>query len=211
MTTPVIRRAETAADIATVGRLITVSFDHLDANRWLIPDPDLRLTAMQEFFAVLTEHAAGGAGQVLLADDGRAAAVWFDRTVEATEPAGYAERIAAAAGPFADRFAALDAAFDAHHPGDKHLHLAFLAVDPDHWGQGLGGALMNHTHAGLDEQGLPAYLEATNPRNQALYRRYGYQDMTPSQIVLGDPAANTDEVTAGAVFYRMWRPAAAAR
>ena len=205
MSTPGIRTVTTAEDVVAAGRLVAVSFDHLDANHYLIPDETRRLEAMQEFFTVLTAHAANGAGKVLLTEDGNATAVWFDRTVEPTEPDGYAERINAAAGEYADRFAALDELFEAHHPTEPHWHLAFLAVHPDHWSRGLGGALMDHTHGWLDKEGLPAYLEATNADNQRVYRRHGYTDMTPFPIVLGDPAGSTEDKVAGATFYRMWR------
>ncbi|GGL11249.1 GNAT family N-acetyltransferase [Mangrovihabitans endophyticus] len=210
MSAPAIRVVTDEADIATVATLITASFDHLDANRYLIPDPERRFDAMREFFAVLTEHAAAGAGEVLLTGDGHAGAVWFDRTVEPTEPDGYAKRIEQAAGPYAERFTALDEAFEANHPTDPHWHLAFLAVDADHQRRGLGGALMEHTHAELDRRGLAAYLEATNADNRRVYRRHGYADMTPSEIVLGDPRGNTGDRVVGATFYRMWRPAGSA-
>jgi GNAT superfamily N-acetyltransferase len=120
-------------------------------------------------------------------------------------PADYTARIEKASGRYAERFAELDAAFEADHPKDPHWHLAFLAVDPDHQSHGLGEALMDHAHAWLDKQGVSAYLEATNADNQRVYRRHGYTDMTPSQIVVGDPAAHSSAHTAGATFYRMWR------
>ena len=198
---PGIRPADSAADVAAASLLIATSFDHLDANHYLIPDEARRLEAMRVFFAVLTEHAANGAGKVLLTEDGAGTAVWFDRTVEPTEPEGYTEQIAGAAGEYADRFAALDELFEAHHPTPAHWHLAFLAVHPERWGQGIGSALMNHTHTWLDKEGLPAYLEATNADNQRVYRRHGYTDMTPSAIVLGDPSGAGEHAT----FYRMWR------
>jgi GNAT superfamily N-acetyltransferase len=193
-----IRSAADDADVAAAADLIALSFDHLDANHYLIPDENRRLPAMREFFHVLTEHAAAGAGQVLLTDG--AVAVWFDRTTEPTEPEGYEKRIAAAAGEYLGRFHELDEKFEANHPTDPHWHLAFLAVHPTRWRQGLGSALMKHTHDQLDQLGIPAYLEATNPDNQRVYRRHGYHNMTPAEILLGD----------GTPFYRMWRPNPAA-
>jgi ribosomal protein S18 acetylase RimI-like enzyme len=193
---PTIRPAADAADVAAAADLIALSFDHLAANHYLVPDEKLRLPVMREFFFLLTEHAANGAGEVLLTEDGAGAAVWFDRTTDPTEPEGYEERITAAAGEYVGRFDELDVLFEKNHPTDPHWHLAFLAVHPDRWGQGLGGALMDHTHARLDSAGIPAYLEATNADNQRVYRRHGYQDMSPSAILLAD----------GTPFYRMWRP-----
>lgn len=205
MTGPDFKVVSSAADVRTVARLLTRVFDPQPPNQWLVPDPELRFPAMEAFFGTLTEHAAAGAGLVHLTEDEHAAAVWFDRTAEPTEPPGYTERIEAAAGPYASRFALLDEAFDAVHPADPHWHLAFIAVDEAYQGRGYGAALMDHTHARLDEQGIPVYLEATLPRNQAGYYRHGYTDLTPSEIVIGDPTANTSTHAGGVTFYRMWR------
>ncbi|GAB3810619.1 GNAT family N-acetyltransferase [Micromonospora zhanjiangensis] len=197
MTTPTtIQRVTDADDVRLAADLIARSFDHLDANHYLVPDPDRRLPVMRDFFHLLTAHAADGAGEVLLTADRSATAVWFDRTAEPSAPADYEQRLADLAGPHLHRFTELDELFDGNHPEEPHWHLAFLAVEPARWGQGLGSALMRQTHTRLDEQGLAAYLEATNPDNQRVYRRHGYAEMTPSAIRLTD----------GTPFYRMWRP-----
>ena len=193
---PVIRPA-TEAELPAVGALIALSFDDLEQNRSLVPDPGSRLRVMGDFFTLLTEHAPL-CGKVDVIDDpaggGLAAtAVWFDRTHDMPEIPRYDERIAALAGEWLPHFQALDELFDKHHPVDPHWHLAFLAVHPDHQGHGLGGALMDSTHQDLG--GTPAYLEATNDDNIRLYRRYGYSDMIPFDIRLPD----------GTPFYRMWR------
>ncbi len=193
--TPAIRPAGDDADVRHVADVVARSFDHLGANQYLIPDSRQRLPIMREYFGILVEHAARGAGEVLLTDG--AVAVWFDRTTEPAEPQGYGQRLADAAGEHLERFHELDKLLEFHHPTDPHWHLAFLAVEPGRWGQGLGSALMNHTHARLDQHGAAAYLEASNPDGQRLYRRHGYTDMTPPAIHLSD----------GTPFYRMWRPA----
>ena len=193
--TPVIRPA-TEAELPAAGALIALSFDHLEQNRSLVPDPAARLRVMGDFFTLLTEHAPL-CGKVEVIDDpagGLAAtAVWFDRTHEMPEIPHYEERLAALAGEWLPHFQALDELFDKHHPVDPHWHLAFLAVHPDHQGRGLGGALMDSTHQDL--AGTPAYLEATNEDNIRLYHRYGYSDMIPFDIRMPDDTP----------FYRMWR------
>jgi ribosomal protein S18 acetylase RimI-like enzyme len=194
-----IRPARTD-EIADVGRLIAVSFDHLAANAYLVPSPVDRITVMADFFALLTGHAdEHGRVDVVDGPNGLSAtAVWFDLTRDAPEPADYDQRMAALAGPYRDNFAALDDLFGKHHPHDPHWHLAFLAVHPEHQGAGLGSALMSRTHEQLDATGTPAYLEATNPDNVRLYRRHGYTQMDPFDIFLPD----------GTPFHRMWRPSA---
>jgi GNAT superfamily N-acetyltransferase len=132
-----------------------------------------------------------------MTEDGSAAAVWFDRTGEPSEPEGYAKRLADLAGEHLPRFQHLDLQMEANHPTDPHWHLLFLAVRPAWWSRGLGGRLMGYTHSRLDADGIPAYLEATGEQNRRLYQRHGYTDMSPPTIAVTDDVA----------LRRMWRPA----
>ena len=64
-----------------------------------------------------------------------------------------------------------------YHPQEPCWYLPLIAADPAHTGQGLGAALMRHALAKVDADGLPAYLESSNPRNISLYQRYGFEVM----------------------------------
>ena len=64
-----------------------------------------------------------------------------------------------------------------YHPKEEHWYLPIIGADPQYLGQGLGGALMKHACARIDEDGLPAYLESSNPRNISLYERHGFEVM----------------------------------
>jgi ribosomal protein S18 acetylase RimI-like enzyme len=197
-TYPSIRPAR-QDEITAVGHLVGYSFNDLPQNAYLVPPLDDRLRVMSDFFTLYSEHAFTY-GRIDVIDnpsgDGLvAAAVWFDNTRPAPEPEQYDERLAALAGTYLERFVALDVLFEKNHPADPHWHLAFLAVHPDHQDHGLGSLLMKHTHDELDTAGVPAYLEATNQNNVRLYRRTGYADMEPFEMMLPD----------GTPFFRMWR------
>jgi ribosomal protein S18 acetylase RimI-like enzyme len=200
MTYPAIRPA-CEDEIPAVGHLISYSFNDLAANAYLVPPLDDRIRVMADFFTLYTAHAFKyGRIDVIDRPDGAglaATAVWFDNTTEAPAPEQYEERLGALAGVYLDRFVALDELFDKHHPTGPHWHLAFLAVHPEHQEHGLGSTLMKRTHDELDQAGTPAYLEATNDDNVRLYRRHGYADMDPFEMLLPD----------GTPFFRMWRTA----
>ena len=66
---------------------------------------------------------------------------------------------------------------DEWHPEEPHWYLPLIGVDPHARGRGLGGALMAHATARADADGLPAYLESSNPRNISLYERHGFEVM----------------------------------
>jgi GNAT superfamily N-acetyltransferase len=71
-----------------------------------------------------------------------------------------------------------------YHPEGECWYLPLIAVDPAHQGMGIGAALLKHVLRIIDEQGLPAYLESSNPRNISLYERHGFE--TVGEIQFGD-------------------------
>ena len=54
---------------------------------------------------------------------------------------------------------------------------------------------MNHHHAQLDKEGIPAFLETSTLNAKALYQRHGYEAREPYLLPDGGPA-----------FHPMWRP-----
>jgi len=63
---------------------------------------------------------------------------------------------------------------DELHPDNDHWYLPLTGVDPVAQGRGLGTTLLRHGLKTCDSDGLPAYLEATSPRNRNLYARHGF-------------------------------------
>ncbi|HEX5540242.1 MAG TPA: GNAT family N-acetyltransferase [Micromonospora sp.] len=176
-----------------VAELIATSFEPLPPSTWLVPDASRRRDVLAGDFHILVEHALTW-GLVQVTEDRSAVAVWFPNVGDsAPEPPDYVARLAAAAGPWAERFHTLDELFAANQPVEAHHHLAFLAVAPDRQGRGIGSELLRCHHARLDEQGIPAYLEASCERNRDFYSRHGYQAREPFRLPNGTP------------FWPMWR------
>lgn len=73
------------------------------------------------------------------------------------------------------RAVGLLAAVERRHLRGAHYYFANIGVAPGAQGQGLGSRLMRPTLDRCDEEGLPAYLEASSERNAALYERLGFQ------------------------------------
>jgi GNAT superfamily N-acetyltransferase len=81
------------------------------------------------------------------------------------------------------------------HPHDPpSWYLLGLATEKEHQGKGLGSALLAHMLARCDDDGLPAYLESSNPRNIPFYARHGFAER--EAIRFGDT---------GPVITPMWR------
>jgi ribosomal protein S18 acetylase RimI-like enzyme len=86
-----------------------------------------------------------------------------------------------------DRVEAVFSMFEqmgAYHPSEAHWHLPLIGVDPAHQSRGIGSALLRYALEQCDRQPLPAYLEATSPRNVALYERHGFAAL--GRIRVGD-------------------------
>jgi GNAT superfamily N-acetyltransferase len=64
-----------------------------------------------------------------------------------------------------------------YHPSDPCWYLPLIGVDPAHQGRGCGSALLQYALARCDRDGIPAYLESSNPRNISLYLRHGFEIM----------------------------------
>jgi GNAT superfamily N-acetyltransferase len=73
------------------------------------------------------------------------------------------------------------------HPAAPHFHLAVLGTDPDHQGKGLGAAVIAPMLERCDREGVPAYLESSNPRNIPFYARHGFVESDPIPLIDGCP------------------------
>jgi len=159
--------------------------------RWLMPDAAVRREASPEYFAIFAEHAVRYGEVYVTVDpiDGRLSgvALWFPLTRVIPPPMDYDRRLKEVAGPAFDRTCELDAALEAEHPLEPHHYLAFVAVRPERQNLGIGSALLARHHARLDRAGLPAYLEANDPRNRELYLRHGYVSRPPVLLREGPP------------------------
>jgi ribosomal protein S18 acetylase RimI-like enzyme len=78
------------------------------------------------------------------------------------------------------------------HPA--HYYLAFLGVHPEWQGRGLGAALLAPVLERCDAERTPAFLEASSPRNRALYERHGFEVIEEFALGRGAPPQ-----------WRMWR------
>ncbi|MBO3736692.1 GNAT family N-acetyltransferase [Actinoplanes flavus] len=194
-----IRRAE-PDDVALVTGLLAAAFQSGEFGPWLIPDPRHRALAYPGYFRIFAEHAVEH-GHVHVIDQD-AVALWYAVDNEfGIVIDDYVQRLRQAVGPALHRFLALDQAMHHHHPtGQPHDYLAFLAVHPSRQRRGLGAALLTHHHAGLDDEGRPAFLEATGPATRRVYERFGFEALVPYQVTPDSPQ-----------LHPMWRPAGASR
>jgi GNAT superfamily N-acetyltransferase len=168
--------AASGGDQEAVIGVITLAFATDPMARWAFPDPAVYLRVMPE-----VTRAFGGngfaRGTAHLAAGGAAAAMWLPPGVH---PDG--DRLAALTAEHtpAERQADMERVFaqmDAFHPTEPCWYLPLIGVDPRCQGQGYGSALLRHALAECDREGMPAYLESSNPRNIPLYQKHGFESI----------------------------------
>ena len=144
---------------------------------WLLPDSRSRAVRLRRFFAIELKAVGLSRGRVWATEDSSGAAIvtppgeWrLPWSVQLRHARGFA----AAFGARLPHAAALLSMMERRHPREPHHYIAYVGVEPSRQGQGLGSALLEPTLACCDEAGLPAYLEATSPRNVTLYERLGF-------------------------------------
>lgn len=94
------------------------------------------------------------------------------------------------------------AKLEGDHPSEPrfppHYYLPFLGVHPDWQGRGLGSTLLAPVLDRCDRERVPAFLEASTPRNRVLYERHGFEVIEEFALGRGAPPQ-----------WRMWREPAA--
>lgn len=64
------------------------------------------------------------------------------------------------------------------HPDEPHFYLQFVGARRRAQGTGVGSRLLGRVLRICDDEGVPAYLEATTSRSAALYARHGFEPLT---------------------------------
>jgi GNAT superfamily N-acetyltransferase len=169
-----ITSASSERERQAVVAVITLAFGTDPMARWTFPDPD---TYLRVFPEVVRAFGGNGfaRGTAHLGFGGAAAAMWLPPAVNPD-----LERLTAIIEEHApgERLADLERVFaqmDAYHPSEPCWYLPLIGVDPGCQGRGHGSALLRYALEQCDRDGLPAYLESSNPRNIPLYQRHGFE------------------------------------
>ncbi len=154
--------------------------------RWLYPEPGRYLECFPRLVQLVGVPAFGRP----IADvqpDGVAAAIWLEPEAQLDEEALGAMLAESVAATRASDVLAFLEQMGEHHPQTSLWYLPFIGVDPLHQGEGLGSELLARGTARADADGLSAYLEASSPRNRALYERHGFEVTGEIQVADSPP------------------------
>jgi len=190
-TQPKVRRAR-ATDHLEATEVLAQAFANDPIVSWMIgPGRNVGNRLSHLFGHILGVELAHDEHLVDIADPGQAVAFWHDVEQWKASPGQAVKSVPAACRTFGRRLPlALRTVsmIEKVHPAEPHRHLAFIGVHPSCQGQGLGGALLADMAEDCDTRGLGAYLENSNPQNEALYARYGFESRGPVALPTGAPA-----------------------
>jgi GNAT superfamily N-acetyltransferase len=179
------------SDLEDVLMLAFADDPHLE---WLYPND---AAARRTWFRTALE-AGRRRGHTYRTDDGTGVGIWSPPGVNSLSRADGAvlyQQMAESYGVAGtERLDAVAAARSALHPIEPHFYLLILGVATK--GQGVGAELIAPVLRVCDEQGWPAYLESSSPRNVTFYERHGFAALHEIVVEGGPPLLG------------MWRPPA---
>ncbi|HEY8536909.1 MAG TPA: GNAT family N-acetyltransferase [Vicinamibacterales bacterium] len=173
MTPPAIRTT-TAADADRATDTIVLAFAGDPMLRWCWSEPSRYLTAIRPFIRAFA-GASFDHGSAWCSDDFVGAALWLPPGVGSDEDAMVGLLQATVPATQLDDVFGVVEQMGKYHPQEPHWYLPLIGVDPAFQNRGIGSALLALALARCDAEGLPAYLESSNPRNIPLYQRHGFE------------------------------------
>jgi ribosomal protein S18 acetylase RimI-like enzyme len=186
LTDPTTTTPTTTTDRARLTATLVAAFAADPVIRWTFPDAATYLGAFPALLGALGGAAFddGTADEVA---DHAGCALWLapGTTLDVDAIGGL---IGGAVAP--ERLEELGAFLEQvgeHHPEGDHWYLPFVGVDPATQGLGYGSELLRHGLARADRDQVPTYLEASSPRNRALYERHGFRAVAEIRTTTSPP------------------------
>ncbi len=188
-------RGATKADRNLIGDITGEAFAQDPINLWIFGKP----AALPPLFRIMAGdiylphgmcHLAGNVGATMWCHSEKlkglsTPALWHLILVQAFKASSGAMKRGLGAA----------AAMDANHPTAPHLYLFTIGTRAAARGTGLGTRLLQPVLDAADKDGLPIYLENSNPVNTGFYVRHGFERTGVFEIGAGSP-----------VMEAMWRP-----
>lgn len=149
---------------------------------WLFPNPGERTAQHATVFGLYIEEALPREG-VWTSDERASAVAVFtppgERELSDRAEARLEAFIRESLGDHAPAVFETLERFQAATPdGPPFYYLSFLGTHPESRGRGIGMGLLGELAARADREGIPIYLESTNPANTPRYERLGFRVQT---------------------------------
>ena len=164
----------------------TMAFSADPITRWVWHDSQQYLTHFPEFVRVFGGDAFDH-GTAFVAGDYHGIALWHPPGIHADDDKVGAMVEDSLFEADKEKVFAFFEEMGPYHPEGDIWYLPLIGVEPMWQGKGLGGALLKHALAKCDENGVPAYLEATSEGGRALYEHHGFEVTGTIQVADSPP------------------------
>jgi GNAT superfamily N-acetyltransferase len=191
-----IRKA-TAADMPQVVDAVARSFYDDPMFSWIVPDDMRRLSTLQRGFALFARRVWCPQNESYTTDRVIGGAFWMPPGtwhLSMLRQLAMLPTLAVITKGDLPRLMRTLNAIEAKHPHDVHYYLPVIGILPEWQGRGFGSALLRPILQRCDDEGVAAYLEASSPRNRALYERHGFKVVEEIRVADDSPS-----------MWRMWR------
>jgi ribosomal protein S18 acetylase RimI-like enzyme len=163
-------------------RALAAAFMNDPLQSYTFPDPDARARLSPPHFGALLRYGLM-AGEVLTsAEPGGGASVWMPPDAAPTDEMFVESGLARLGDLLGDdaarRFGSVIEFVEPLHKvsmPEPHWYVMVVGVAPAFQGQGLGRALLQPMLDRADFDGVPCYLETTQPKNVTFYQRLGFR------------------------------------
>ena len=168
--------------LAEAADALSQAFHDDPLQSYTFPDPEERRRLSPAHFTAILRYGLL-TGQVFTGvEQGSGAAVWMPPGVEGTpeivEAAGLTRLPETIGAGAAGRFSRMIDYAEAVHHRDMttpHWYVMVVGVAPAFQGQGYGRAFLQPMLDRAEIEGLPCYLETTQPKNVTFYQRLGFR------------------------------------
>jgi ribosomal protein S18 acetylase RimI-like enzyme len=174
-----VRKVE-KRDIPQLSEVLALSFEKDPVMSWVMRTDNKRLDALRDLYTYSIEESLRY-GEETTTEDLRACAVWLPpEAMKEKLPPLYILRMLPhyihwAGIGILGRLLKLFELFEKKRPEKPHFYLDFIGVKPEAQGSGYASTLLEYTLNRLDTEGISAYLESSNIRNNLLYQRNGFR------------------------------------
>ena len=179
-----------SAAARTAGDVLGRAFVDDPVWEWVLrgSSREQRLAGVFGAFAGTAGRTPGG--RVLVTPERTAAAVWLPPGHWRPSVREQVRTVPGLAGALRGgvlRALRLQAVVERCHPTEPHWYLEALGAVPAARGTSVGPRVVQPVLDACDRDGLPAYLESSNPRNWTFYERLGFVRGEPLPVPAGCP------------------------